>query len=306
MQRGSVWRDPRKLPVPVPDTGIFDTPTVRICVNSKWVSHIDGVLGRLLEPDAWIGTESEVEAAIQQVLELQALLDEMGNCDVCDDLEFRISEGHLEWNCNGAGWTDLGVVVGADGADGADGDDGREIELQKSATHIQWRYVGETSWTNLVALADIKGDPGDDATIPALPVRAEMWHETSLVLTGNALAPGVQTSQEHNIQTFQNTAADGDSFTNSFWIRAGTYTLRLLGVTGNNRGKVDWYIDGSLVASGQDWYSASTTFNVVKTVTSLTLTDGKHTLKGVVNGKNVSSASYFIVLTRMDFVPSAD
>lgn len=42
---------------------------------------------------------------------------------------------------------------------------GRNIELQKGTTHIQWRPV-ETEhpqpWQDLVALADITGDPGDD------------------------------------------------------------------------------------------------------------------------------------------------
>ena len=47
-----------------------------------------------------------------------------------------------------------------DGINGVDGDDGREVELQKSATHIQWRYVGDVTWLNLVALTDIKGDQG--------------------------------------------------------------------------------------------------------------------------------------------------
>lgn len=45
---------------------------------------------------------------------------------------------------------------------GADGLNGREIELQKSATHIQWRYAGDAEWTNLVALSEITGDPGAD------------------------------------------------------------------------------------------------------------------------------------------------
>lgn len=63
-------------------------------------------------------------------------------------------------------WVNVGQIkgdtgpAGNTGANGIDGDDGREVELQKSATHIQWRYVGEVSWTNLVALADIKGDTG--------------------------------------------------------------------------------------------------------------------------------------------------
>ena len=40
------------------------------------------------------------------------------------------------------------------------GTNGKEIELQKSTTHIQWRYVGDTDWTNLVALVDLKGNNG--------------------------------------------------------------------------------------------------------------------------------------------------
>jgi hypothetical protein len=45
--------------------------------------------------------------------------------------------------------------------DGVDGTDGREIELQKSTTHIQWRYVGDVDWIDLVALADLKGEQGE-------------------------------------------------------------------------------------------------------------------------------------------------
>lgn len=41
------------------------------------------------------------------------------------------------------------------------GQNAREIELQKSETHITWRYVGEEVWRDLVALNDIKGDKGD-------------------------------------------------------------------------------------------------------------------------------------------------
>lgn len=44
------------------------------------------------------------------------------------------------------------------------GEDGREIELQKGTTHIQWRYSGETDWTDLVALEDITGADGENGT----------------------------------------------------------------------------------------------------------------------------------------------
>lgn len=40
------------------------------------------------------------------------------------------------------------------------GEDGREVELQKSLTHIQWRYVGESTWNNLVSLEDLRGPEG--------------------------------------------------------------------------------------------------------------------------------------------------
>ena len=49
---------------------------------------------------------------------------------------------------------------GIDGDDGIDGTDGREIELQKTSTYIQWRYVGDSNWNNLIALSDIKGEQG--------------------------------------------------------------------------------------------------------------------------------------------------
>jgi hypothetical protein len=47
----------------------------------------------------------------------------------------------------------------------------REIELRNDGTYIQYRYVGEVDWINLIALADItgpqgpQGDPGQAATI---------------------------------------------------------------------------------------------------------------------------------------------
>ena len=41
------------------------------------------------------------------------------------------------------------------------GGGGREVQLQASETHIQWRYAGDEGWTDLVALADLKGAKGD-------------------------------------------------------------------------------------------------------------------------------------------------
>jgi hypothetical protein len=42
------------------------------------------------------------------------------------------------------------------------GYDGREIELQTTATHVQWRYAGTTPWADLVPLYMITGAKGTD------------------------------------------------------------------------------------------------------------------------------------------------
>lgn len=52
-----------------------------------------------------------------------------------------------------------------DVTNGDDGTDGRDLELQKSLTHIQWRYVGDSTWIDLVALSDINGNDGREVEL---------------------------------------------------------------------------------------------------------------------------------------------
>lgn len=51
-------------------------------------------------------------------------------------------------------------LQGEKGEQGLAGKDGKNVELQKTETHIQWRYT-DGVWANLVALADLKGDKGE-------------------------------------------------------------------------------------------------------------------------------------------------
>lgn len=37
---------------------------------------------------------------------------------------------------------------------------GREVQLRKGTTHIQYRYDGDVSWTDLIAISDLKGEQG--------------------------------------------------------------------------------------------------------------------------------------------------
>lgn len=50
--------------------------------------------------------------------------------------------------------------TGAQGPQGDTGADGRAVEMQLGATHVQWRYIGDTAWTDIVAVADITGPQG--------------------------------------------------------------------------------------------------------------------------------------------------
>lgn len=72
--------DTREIPAPIPSAGIFDSPTVVLCVNVEWVSHLDGLLERLLWADAWIGTDEEIEDAIQEVHKLLVALLPVSDC----------------------------------------------------------------------------------------------------------------------------------------------------------------------------------------------------------------------------------
>ena len=45
-------------------------------------------------------------------------------------------------------------------AGGGGGSNGREIELQVGNGFIQWRYVGESDWKNLIALSTLEGKQG--------------------------------------------------------------------------------------------------------------------------------------------------
>lgn len=139
-----------------------------------------------------------------------------------------------------------------------------------------------------------------------LPVRATLWHDESTVTAGGALAYSIDTLSAYNYRFAQVSPANGDAFTQSFFLRAGSYVLSALGLTGAGGGLLDWYIDGSLVLSGWDYYSASSTWNVIKTGNVTIVGDGYHTLRGVVNGKNASSSNFAINLQKMWFRQAAD
>jgi len=139
--------------------------------------------------------------------------------------------------------------------------------------------------------------------------RGLMFHDQSLVTVGSgAITRTVTSSQSYGFVAVKASAGNGDKFSHGCMLAAGTYTFKALGTTASGRGKLDWYVDGTKITSTpQDWYSASTVYEVEMSVASVTIsTSGYHKVEGLVNGKNASSSGYAIGLTCFWFVPASD
>lgn len=120
-------------------------------------------------------------------------------------MELRCDGTHIQYRTNGGAWDNIVAVgdlrgpageVGEPGPAGERGFigvgiDGREVELQATATHVQWRYVGG-SWANLVALSAITGPAGAAGTPGAAGVAGAPGIQGPAGATGATGAQGVQ------------------------------------------------------------------------------------------------------------------
>ncbi len=92
----------------------------------------------------------------------------LSGCDkeVESKVSFRVEDGYIQVTEDGTNWKNLIDVDDLKGEPGQNGVgiDGKQVQFQVTATHIQWRYVGESdsSWKDLIELEDLKGAPGDD------------------------------------------------------------------------------------------------------------------------------------------------
>ena len=83
-------------------------------------------------------------------------------CLESPDIQFKVENGYVQY-FDGETWSNLIAVENLKGEQGV-GIDGREVEFQKTSTHIQWRYKtsnNSDTWKNLIALSELKGE---DAT----------------------------------------------------------------------------------------------------------------------------------------------
>jgi poly(3-hydroxybutyrate) depolymerase len=123
-----------------------------------------------------------------------------------------------------------------------------------------------------------------------LPTQAILWPPAHQ-LSGGAMGQNISGSFEFCGPFNQNTGSNGDWFEQTVLLRPGTYSLIIHGNTHTISPKVDWTINGTSVLAGDDWYGGSYAA-AIHTQTGITVTGGKTTLRGTVNGKNASSIGY--------------
>ncbi len=163
-------------------------------------------------------------------------------------------------------------------------------------------------WSHLQAQIDVLKE---DVTMlksktsnAAFPTRWTALHMDSLLVSGAALANTFSTSAFMNMYTQQSPAVSGDSFTNGFNLKSGTYTLRVYGQQDTNCGIVYWYID-NVYQGAQDWYGAVFAGSIRNTTVEIE-SDGPHSLRGLVYLKNFSSTGFAMKLTAMTLIPGVD
>lgn len=83
--------------------------------------------------------------------QIQVILNSLAGAGI--DIASRSNLASVVWDVATGAYKHV-VITGNPGVDG------KEVEMQKTPTHIQYRHVGDVSWVNLVQLTDITGPSG--------------------------------------------------------------------------------------------------------------------------------------------------
>lgn len=163
-------------------------------------------------------------------------------------------------------------------------------------------------WSHLQAQID---ELKEDVTVlksktsnSAFPTRWTGIFSDSNVLTGSALTVAVDNRAFMYMLAYQNPAASGDSFTNGFNLKSGTYTLKVYGLESAGSGILYIYID-NVYQGAMDWYGAASAVST-RSLTVEVESDGPHSLKGLVYLKNFSSSGFSMYLSFFSLIPGVD
>jgi len=101
---------------------------------------------------------------------------------------------------------------------------------------------------------------------------------------------------------FQNAPpAQNDEINYKLFHKAGTYTLVLLHMAGNNRAIATVIIDGVVQGTIDTYNAAAAVHNVYSTLPVTFLTDGEHTINFKAATRNGASTNWYLGLTAFSF-----
>ena len=87
-------------------------------------------------------------------------------CSTTEDgnVQIRVHEGYVQWSSDDDNWNNIITIdeileaIGEDvkGPQGEQGADGKQVEFRATETHIQWKYVGDAIWKDLISFVDLE------------------------------------------------------------------------------------------------------------------------------------------------------
>ncbi|MBD2516866.1 hypothetical protein H6G93_17945 [Nostoc sp. FACHB-973] len=123
------------------------------------------------------------------------------------------------------------------------------------------------------------------------------FHDESIVISGNSLSGSVSSNYWYTLFS-QSPAAINNSFKFRKQLKAGNYTLKILGITSSNYGILSLAINGVSQFSDVNLYSSSTVYNVIFTKTITIASDGYHEFIFTVAAKSASSSGYVAPISK--------
>ncbi len=130
------------------------------------------------------------------------------------------------------------------------------------------------------------------------PLSSTIWPDQFVVTSTGTPHVVSLSGQKYNVRLYIDPANNGDSYSATFYMAAGSYTLSLLCYNEADGGKIDWSID-TVYQCTTDVYNSSEALNVTRTGSVTILTNGNHTLTGTINGKNAGSSGYWTYITKV-------
>jgi len=138
-----------------------------------------------------------------------------------------------------------------------------------------------------------------------LMTEARITPEINTGVSGNAISWVDVTGAANGGVFRQNPAAINDQIDWDIALKAGQYTVYVLGITNTSRGIQTLLINGGTLTTF-DWYSASQVLNVIKSYSFTVTVDGVYSFSSKMAGKHASSTGYVMTMSYISFVRTGD